>query len=121
MGRRPSPTASKQSKGTRTISPEQEKAIERAHLEFKSGVFKHVSEAAQAHDVPEEGLQMCQEERAAREEKERQKQEKQSRKDALNKENLVRRANHSATMVFTGALTINGKNKAELGDIAAAL
>ncbi|KAG6807679.1 hypothetical protein H0H87_001110 [Tephrocybe sp. NHM501043] len=52
MGRRPSPTASKQSKGTRTISPEQEKAIERAHLEFKSGVFKHVSEAAQAHDVP---------------------------------------------------------------------
>ncbi|KAG6846613.1 hypothetical protein H0H87_006114, partial [Tephrocybe sp. NHM501043] len=69
----------------------------------------------------EEGLQMCQEERAAREEKERQKQEKQSRKDALNKENLVRRANHSATMVFTGALTINGKNKAELGDIAAAL
>ncbi|KAG6843037.1 hypothetical protein H0H87_008419, partial [Tephrocybe sp. NHM501043] len=69
----------------------------------------------------EEGLQMCQKERAVREEKERQKQEKQSRKDTLNKENLVRRANHSATMVFMGALTINGKNKAELGDIVAAL
>ncbi|KAG6855183.1 hypothetical protein H0H87_007130, partial [Tephrocybe sp. NHM501043] len=69
----------------------------------------------------EEGLQMCQEERAVREEKEWQKQEKQSRKDMLNKENLVRWANHSVTMVFTGALTINGKNKAELGDIVAAL
>ncbi|KAG6826307.1 hypothetical protein H0H87_007483 [Tephrocybe sp. NHM501043] len=69
----------------------------------------------------EEGLQMCQEERAVREEKEWQKQEKQSRKDTLNKENLVRWANHSATMVFTGALTINEKNKAELGDITAAL
>ncbi|KAG6809649.1 hypothetical protein H0H92_015335 [Tricholoma furcatifolium] len=48
----------------------------------------------------EEGLQMLQEERAVREEKERRKQEKQSRKEAVNKENL---------------------NKAELGDIAAAL